>query len=78
VSPRAKLLLGGVSLPVWPGRRLVARVVRVDGARAVVNLAGEDLEVAVAPHVRLRPHDTVGLVVEQVAEDRLALRLDTT
>jgi hypothetical protein len=28
--------------------------------------------------VRLRPHDTVGLVVEQVAGNRLALRLDTT
>jgi hypothetical protein len=63
----------GSSLRLWPGRVVVARVVRVIGTRAVLALAGIELEVAA--EARLVAGATVRLRVEQVAEGRIALRL---
>ncbi len=63
----------GSSLRLWPGREVVARVVRVSGGRAVLSLAGAEIEVAV--EARLAPGATVRLRVERVAETRIALRV---
>jgi hypothetical protein len=63
----------GSSLPLWPGREVVARVVRVSGGRAVLSLAGAEIEVAA--EARLVAGATVRLRVERVAETRIALRV---
>ena len=56
------------------GRRLRARVVRAAGGRAVVAVAGVELEVATAAD--LRQGATVTLVVTAVVDGRIALRLE--
>jgi hypothetical protein len=71
------VLDGGVQLALHPGRRFVARVVRVEGASAVVSLAGAELRVAVTPGARLRAGETVSLAVGDVGQGRLTLRLET-
>ena len=63
----------GASLPLWPGREFVARVLRSSGGRAVLSLAGTELEVAA--EAALVPGATVRLRVEAVGEGRVALRL---
>ncbi len=63
----------GSSLRLWPGREVVARVVRVGAGRAVLSLAGAEIEVAA--EARLVPGATVRLRVERVAEARIALRV---
>jgi hypothetical protein len=63
----------GGSLPLWPGREVVARVLRVQGGRAVLALAGSELEVAA--EARLVPGATVRLRVERLDDARVALRV---
>jgi hypothetical protein len=63
----------GSSLRLWPGRVVVARVVRVGAGRAVLSLAGVELEVAA--QARLSPNATVKLRVDAVGEGRIALRV---
>lgn len=66
----------GYPLLLRPGRRLVARVVRAGAGRATVSVAGVVLDVAAT--MALRPGETVRLVVGDVAEGRIALRLEAT
>ena len=70
------LVLGGgrVRLALHPGRRLVARVIRVDGRQALVSLAGAELHVALEPGVVARPGDTLSLQVQAVADGSVRLR----
>lgn len=64
----------GPPLLLRPGRRLAARVVRVEGERATVAVAGALLDVVAT--ARLEPGATVRLVVHAVVDGRIALRLD--
>jgi hypothetical protein len=69
------LLDGGrVRLALHPGRRLVARVIRVDGREALVSLAGAELHVALEPGVRARANDTLFLQVQAVGDGSVRLR----
>ncbi len=64
---------GGGELRLLPGRRLRARVVAVDGGRAVLAVAG--VEVTAATDAPLAVGATVTLVVDAISEGRIALRL---
>jgi hypothetical protein len=68
---------GRVRLALHPGRRLVARVIRVDGDQALVSLAGADLLVTLAPGVRPKPGETLGLQVDAVGDGSVRLRTST-
>jgi hypothetical protein len=63
----------GQPLKLWPGREVVARVVRTGAGRATLALAG--VEIDVAAEARLAPGATVRLRVDAVGEGRIALRL---
>lgn len=63
----------GPPLKLWPGREVVARVVRTAGGRATLALAG--VEIDVAAEARLVPGATVRLRVDAVGEGRIALRM---
>jgi hypothetical protein len=63
----------GPPLKLWPGREVVARVVRTGAGRATLALAG--VEIDVAAEARLAPGATVRLRVDAVGEGRIALRL---
>jgi hypothetical protein len=65
---------GRVRLALHPGRRLVARVIRVDGRQALVSLAGCELQVALEPGVAARPNDTLSLQVQAVGDGSVRLR----
>ena len=65
---------GRVRVALHPGRRLVARVIRVDGTSALVSLAGAELQVALAAGVKASPNDTLTLEVDAVADGSVRLR----
>ena len=65
---------GRVRLALHPGRRLVARVIRVDGRQALVSLAGAELQVTLDPGVQRRPNETLSLQVQAVGDGSVRLR----
>ena len=65
---------GRVRVALHPGRRLVARVIRVDGREALVSLAGAELRVALEPGVRAAPNETLSLQVQAVGDGSVRLR----
>ena len=65
---------GRVRLALHPGRRLVARVIRVDGRQALVSLAGAELQVTLEPGVQTRPNETLSLQVQAVGDGSVRLR----
>jgi hypothetical protein len=65
---------GRVRLALHPGRRLVARVIRVDGREALVSLAGAELRVTLEPGVRAAPDETLSLQVQRVSDGSIRLR----
>jgi hypothetical protein len=65
---------GRVRLALHPGRRLVARVIRVDGREALVSLAGAELRVTLEPGVTARPNETLSLQVQRVSDGSVRLR----
>jgi hypothetical protein len=66
---------GRLALRATPGRRFAARVVRREGSRVVLNLAGTEIETRLATGSAVAPGDTVTLEVVSAAEGRLELRL---
>ena len=69
------LVLADTALRLTPGRRFVARVVHAVPGRAVVSLAGHELEVELVQGLRVVPGQTVALLVEGVEGGRVRLRV---
>ena len=67
------LLAGGGALRLSPGRTFVARVVRSGGGRAILSLAGAEVEVRA--EAALAPGTTVRLEVASTDAGTLTLRL---
>jgi hypothetical protein len=65
---------GRVRVALHPGRRLVARVIRVDGREALVSLAGAELRVTLEPGVQAAPNETLSLQVQRVSDGSIRLR----
>jgi hypothetical protein len=77
VKPADPVLVldGRLSLRATPGRRFAARVVRREGSRVILNLAGAEMETRLAGGSVLAAGDTVTLEVVSVQDGRLELRL---
>ena len=69
------VLDGRLALRATPGRRFAARVVRREGSRVVLNLAGTEIETRLATGSAVAAGDTVTLEVVSADEGRLELRL---
>jgi hypothetical protein len=79
MSPRRPdvLVLGGgaVALPLWPGRTFRATVLRTGSGGAVVQLAGYELGVRLAPGVVVRRDQVVTLEAVEASDGPVQLRL---
>jgi len=61
------------ALQLRPGRSVVARVVRVDGDRVRLAIAGGEIDVRAS--ARLAPGAVVRLTAEALGDGRIALRI---
>jgi hypothetical protein len=78
MGPRPDVLVlggGAVVLPLWPGRTFRATVLRTGSGGAVVQLAGCELGVRLAPGVHVTARQVVTLEAVESSEGPVQLRL---